>query len=202
MDSIDTAGADASIAESAAQLLLVRHCQSVGQEPDAPLTSLGREQATRLARALHGHGIARIVSSPYLRARQSIEPLAAALGLPVETDHRLIERILAPTPLDDWRERLRAAWDDMDLALLGGESSNQAIRRGMTALDAVLAAGRLPAVVVTHGNLLALLLHAFDGRPGFTTWERLTNPDLFAVVREPAGGPETRRWRATRTWRP
>jgi 2,3-bisphosphoglycerate-dependent phosphoglycerate mutase len=60
-----------------------------------------------------------------------------------------------------------------------------------------VATGRLPAVVVTHGNLLALLLHAFDGRPGYATWEQLSNPDLFVVTHEPPA-----RFTATRSWPP
>jgi 2,3-bisphosphoglycerate-dependent phosphoglycerate mutase len=177
-------------------LYLVRHCQSSGQAPDAPLTPLGHQQAAQLAETLRPREIARIVSSPYLRACQSIEPLARQRGLPVETDERLIERVLSPEPLDDWRERLRAAWNDHDLALPGGESSRQATTRGLAALHDVLADGRRPTVVVSHGNLLSLLLHAFDGRPGFSTWEQLTNPDLFEVAYEPIAA----RWTATRTW--
>src|SRR6476619_921667 len=104
-------------------LLLVRHCQSTGQAPDAPLTSLGEQQAEQLADVLQSRGIARIVASPYTRAVQSAQPLAQRLGLAIETDERLIERALTSDPLDDWRERLRAAWADFDLALPGGESS-------------------------------------------------------------------------------
>src|SRR5215216_3638865 len=141
-------------------LYLVRHCQGAGQEPDAPLTAIGREQAEHLADVLQGRGIARIVSSSYARAGQTVEPLARRLGLSVETDERLIERVLSPEPLGDWRDRLRAAWEDHDLALPGGESSRAATRRGLAALAEILADGRQPAVVVTHGNLLALLLHA------------------------------------------
>ena len=183
-------------------LYLVRHCQTSGQAADAPLMALGHEQAERLAAWLRPLGIARIVSSPYLRARQSVEPLAAALGLPLETDERLIERVLSPEPLDDWCQRLKAAWDDHDLALPGGESSRQATARGMAAVMDVLADGRQPAVVVSHGNLIALLLHAFDGRPGFATWEQLSNPDVFEVVYKPATAQGAARWQAMRTWTP
>jgi 2,3-bisphosphoglycerate-dependent phosphoglycerate mutase len=167
---------------STVHLYLVRHCQSSGQAPDAPLTPLGHEQAGRLAAALGELGIQRIVSSTFLRAQQSVSPLAHRLGLPVELDARLIERTLTTEPLEDWRSALRAAWDDHDLALPGGESSRAATARGLAALRDILADGRLPAVVVTHGNLLSLLLHAFDGRPGYATWEALSNPDLFEVV--------------------
>ena len=148
-------------------LYLVRHCQSTGQEPDAPLTPLGHEQARMLAGRLSTLGVARIVSSPYTRAWQSVEPLAPRLGLAIERDERLIERVLSTEHLPDWRERLLAAWNDFDLALPGGESSRAATARGLVALDDVLAADQLPAAVVAHGNLISLLLHAFDGRPGF-----------------------------------
>src|SRR3954453_2868357 len=43
-------------------IYLVRHCQSTGQAPDAPLTDLGRQQARRLADALDELGIERIIS--------------------------------------------------------------------------------------------------------------------------------------------
>lgn len=183
-------------------LYLVRHCQSGGQAPDSPLTALGQEQSECLATWLLPLGIVRIVSSSYLRAHQSVEPLARQLGLGVEMDDRLIERVLSTERLDDWRGRLLAAWDDHDLILPGGESSRQATQRGMAALEEIVVDDRLPVVVASHGNLISLLLHAFDGRPGFATWEQLTNPDVFEVVYAPAGDGSAARWQATRIWSP
>jgi 2,3-bisphosphoglycerate-dependent phosphoglycerate mutase len=181
-------------------LFLVRHCQTSGQEPDAPLTALGWEQAERLAAFLEPHAVTRIVSSTHLRARQSIEPLAARLSLPVETDARLVERVLSIDPLPDWRERLLASWADFDLALPGGESSRAATARGLAAIEDVLAGSHVPAVVVAHGNLIALLLHALDGRPGFEAWQALTNPDVFRVERLHGTSSAGPRWQVTRVW--
>ncbi|MBD2682778.1 MULTISPECIES: histidine phosphatase family protein [Nostoc] len=48
----------------------------------------------------------RVISSPFTRAYQSIAPLAERLGLSIETDNRLAERVLCATALADWRERL------------------------------------------------------------------------------------------------
>src|SRR2546430_1209620 len=123
---------------------LVRHCQSSGQAPDASLTDLGRRQALRLADALASHGIRRIVSSPYAARRQPIEPLAQRLSLGVETDERLVERVLAATSLPDWQERIRASFDDLTVALPGGESTSTAAERGMQALAEVLRNDLLP----------------------------------------------------------
>ena len=131
-----------------------------------------------------------------LRVEHVRHQSVARIG-PQTDDDRLIERNLSSEPLEDWRERLKAAWDDHDLTLPGGESSRTATQRGMAALEEIVSDGRFPTVVVTHGNLLALLLHAFDGRPGYATWEQLSNPDLFEVVHEPPS-----RFTATRTWTP
>jgi 8-oxo-dGTP diphosphatase len=56
-----------------------------------PLDERGRRQALALVELLPPLGLRRIVSSPYVRCVQTVEPLAAALGLPIEQDDRLAE---------------------------------------------------------------------------------------------------------------
>ena len=175
-------------------LYLVRHCHATGQEPNAPLTPEGEAQAQRLADVFAERGVRRIVSSPFLRARASVAPLAERLGLIVEVDERLAERVLCRRPITDWRDRLRASFDDLDLCLEGGESSRAAMARGAAALQDALAGDR-PVVVVTHGNLLALLLRHLDGTSGFLAWEGLSNPDVFSIsVSPPAATRVERIW--------
>lgn len=64
-----------------------------GDRPDIerPISAGGARQAEALARRLAGEGVARLVSSPYVRCRQSLEPLAEQVGLAIETDERLAE---------------------------------------------------------------------------------------------------------------
>src|SRR5690348_8352577 len=104
-------------------LYLIRHCQTTGQEPDAVLTVEGGQQAEKLCEFLSEAPIARIVSSPFVRAVQSITPLAHRLGVPIEMDPRLQERVLSDHPLANWREQLRQSFEHLDLRLPGGESS-------------------------------------------------------------------------------
>ena len=59
---------------------------------DIPLNETGREQARVASRFLRDQNITRIVASPLSRAFETAQIVAEALGLPVETDPRLIER--------------------------------------------------------------------------------------------------------------
>lgn len=161
-------------------LYLVRHCAAEGQAPDAPLTAQGRQQALALSVLLTGRGIKRIVSSPFLRARQSIEPFADAMGLTVEIDDRLIERVLSTQSRPDWLSRLEESFSNLDLCLDGGESSRAAMARGISAVADLLEAGAA-TVAVTHGNLATLILKHFDDSFSFEEWRRLTNPDVYRI---------------------
>ena len=162
------------------QLVLVRHAAASGQEAGAPLTSEGERQARELADFLTQFDIERVISSPFVRATESVRPFCSRVGLPVETDDRLVERVLSARNFADWREHLRRSFDDPDYCLEGGESSRTAQARGTAVLHSALASGER-CVLVTHGNLLALILRSIDATAGFDVWSSLTNPDVFVV---------------------
>ena len=169
------------------RLLLVRHCQSSGQTPDAELTELGFQQANALAEFLSGRQIDVIASSAYKRAQQSIEPFAAATGLTVRTDHRLNERTLSANPMDSWRELVRDSFEDLDLRAAGGESAREVLNRAWAGLNDLLGGDyRLP-IAVTHGNLMSLVLNSLDPTFGYKEWEILSNPDVFRLQRSGNG---------------
>jgi phosphohistidine phosphatase SixA len=78
-------------------IYLLRHARA-GRRRDwkddddlRPLTKIGRRQAAAIAQSLAGAGIERIVTSPYVRCRESVEPLAARLRLPVDLSEALSE---------------------------------------------------------------------------------------------------------------
>jgi 8-oxo-dGTP diphosphatase len=82
-----------------APLYVVRHAKAGTRErwtgPDElrPITPRGRRQARRLVERFHGVEVARIVSSPAVRCVQSVEPLAAARALEIETAPELAEGV-------------------------------------------------------------------------------------------------------------
>jgi 2,3-bisphosphoglycerate-dependent phosphoglycerate mutase len=162
-------------------LYLVRHCQATGQEPDAPLTETGRKQAIELASWFSEVPIERIISSPFARAFQSVMPLSKHLGVKVEVDQRLIERVLSPVQLDNWRECLAKTFVDLDLNFEGGESSYIAMMRGVAVVSQTIQQTANPVVIVTHGNLMTLILKYFNEQVGYAEWENLQNPDIYSL---------------------
>lgn len=162
-------------------IYLVRHCQAEGQAANAQLTEAGKRQALRLASFLQPKNIEYIVSSPYERAYGSISPLAEQCGIDIAVDERLKERVLSGQNHSDWRDKLRMTFDDLQLCFDGGESSHQAMSRAIPVLEEVLSGSYANAVIVTHGNLLALMLKYYDDRIGYDDWEKLTNPDVYRL---------------------
>ncbi len=79
------------------KIYLVRHAKAqrrTGWESSdgmRPLSPAGHDQAMGLVERFEGVSLARVLSSPALRCRQTAEPVAARFGLPVEVDARLSE---------------------------------------------------------------------------------------------------------------
>jgi phosphohistidine phosphatase len=73
------------------RLLLARHAEAAPGDPDElrELTDNGRGQARALGERLAAEDVAVILTSPLLRARQTAEILAEAVGAPVEIDERI-----------------------------------------------------------------------------------------------------------------
>lgn len=159
-------------------IYLVRHCSAAGQEPDALLTEAGKQQALALADFFQDIPVNRIISSDYTQAIASITPLAASKKLTIESEPKLRERILALERRDDWFELLRHSFTDASFCLPGAESGQDATARILDVIEQAHEANKT-TILVTHGNLFALLLQHVDNRFDFDTWRTLSNPDVY-----------------------
>jgi 8-oxo-dGTP diphosphatase len=80
-------------------LLLIRHAPAgdreewVGDDRRRPLDERGWQQAERLVELLAPYEVNRILSSPYDRCVQTVEPLARARGLQIEPREDLGEEL-------------------------------------------------------------------------------------------------------------
>jgi probable phosphoglycerate mutase len=175
-------------------LYLVRHGQSEwnltgrlqGQTPDVALTALGHQQAREAAAAVAGSHAAAVYSSDLLRARQTAEPIAAALGCSVQLDPALREQNFGLLQGMSSAEALaNPGYDllDPDAHAPGGESTRALYDRAAACLMGY--ARRHPeqaCVLVTHGDLIRAALSWSAGLPvEQMAWADVLNGSTTAV---------------------
>jgi len=160
-----------------ARLLLIRHGESEGNRdrvftltPEVPITDAGRVQAAAAAEWIAvRYAPARVVSSPFRRARQTADILARRLGLDVHVEEDLREQSygsLAGQPYGALRDCA-----DYDPAAYwtwappgGGESLVDVAARAGAALDRVARAHPDDdVVVVSHGGVMMALWRHVTG---------------------------------------
>lgn len=175
------------------RLILVRHGESEGnrdrrftQSPEVPITAVGREQA-RVAGALIARHFrpARVVASPYTRARQTAEIIAAGGALEVEIEAALREQsfgALAGQPYEalltdaSYHEGPRWQWRPP-----GGESLTDVYARVVPAFERLAREGLgRDVVLVSHGGVMLALCAFVTG-----SWDGLSvTPNAGVVVVE------------------
>ncbi|MFD4704056.1 histidine phosphatase family protein [Gottfriedia sp. NPDC058432] len=163
------------------EIYIIRHCEAVGQPYEANLTKRGLHQANHLADFYSKIKIDQIISSPFLRAIQSIEPTSNEKKIDIVLDDRLSERMLSSIDLPDWLDKLEATFEDMELKFDGGESSQEATNRAISVIDEIIKSEKKSTIVVTHGNLMSLILKQFNEEFGFENWKKLSNPDIYLL---------------------
>ncbi|WP_277674005.1 histidine phosphatase family protein [Piscibacillus halophilus] len=163
-------------------IYLVRHCQATGQAPDCELTDKGLTQAQHLADFFEDQDIDQIITSPYTRAVHSILPTAERKNLDIYVHEDLKERVLSTEKLDNWLEPLEQSFNDLHMKLPGGESSYEATQRFLPIFEAIKLGQVKTTIIVSHGNLLTLMLKHFDRRYGFQDWKNISNPDVYKIT--------------------
>lgn len=92
-------------------------------------------------------------------------------------------------------EVLERTYTDDNFAEEGGESSRSATARGLEVLEECWIRPEQSVAVITHGNMLSLLLRHYERSFGYEEWRLLTNPDVYVLERqrEEQGPPSIRR---------
>jgi probable phosphoglycerate mutase len=158
------------------QIILIRHGETewnsarrIQGQIDIPLSAIGEAQAVRLAERLEqGPPIDCIYSSDLARARQTAEPAAARLGLPVNTLQGLRERAYGSFEgLTGDEVRLRypadyARWQARDPSFRPGTGESQQVFYERCTAQLATLVSRHPGqrvVCVTHGGVLNCAYH-------------------------------------------
>ncbi len=144
-------------------IYVLRHCKATGQEFDAAITTDGIKSAQQLVPVLAKLNIDHIYVSEMNRTYESIKPYLTNYKTPLTYDSRLNERILS----------------DFHYRIHNGETSLEAQQRILEVFKSIPVNEH--ALIVTHGNIMSLLLNHFDKQFGFDEWKALKNPDLYAI---------------------
>ncbi|MFZ9678959.1 MAG: histidine phosphatase family protein [Quisquiliibacterium sp.] len=153
------------------ELIMIRHGVTAWNKErrfqgqiDIPLDDEGLRQAQLLGQSMAGAALAAVYASDLTRARQTAEPLASAIGLPVVAEPGLRERHYGAFEGRTWDELQRehaadfARWRarEPDFSLPGGGETLLALHDRVETTMRALAA-RHPGssvVAVTHGGVL------------------------------------------------
>ena len=165
---------------SATRLCLVRHGETawnaegrVQGQVDVPLSAVGLAQARAVAAALAGERFAAIYSSDLTRVRQTAEPAAGRLGLPVALDAALRERhygMFERHTYVEVRERYPAEYarfrdKDLDFDFVSGESLRAFAARALACVAALVERHAGESILVfTHGGVLEMVYRHASGR--------------------------------------
>ena len=153
-------------------IYLVRHAEYApiegGSHLDnekAPLSSLGKKQASALGQKFKRYKIDKIYSSTLSRAKETASVIASQIRVPVEYDERLNEQIISlhATDRSAIKELKRRVRQDHAFVPPDGESVNQAADRFIRALREISQTGLSRAALVSHCQVIqAALLTLFS----------------------------------------
>ncbi|MBE6754808.1 MAG: GNAT family N-acetyltransferase [Ruminococcaceae bacterium] len=169
------------------EIYLMRHAQpdwSVHDEYSRPLTERGRADRDRAYAYLEDKGIEVVVSSPYLRAMDTVAPFAAARGIKVEKSIDMRERRVDSLWLteEEMNRFIRAQWDDHEHRLTDGESLREAQERCIAALKDILHRHANKKVLIGgHGTAFSTILNYYCPEFGYVQHQHILKFLPFVV---------------------
>jgi 2,3-bisphosphoglycerate-dependent phosphoglycerate mutase len=144
------------------------------------LTEVGHRQAQALVAQLVALAPTTVVSSPYRRAVQTVEPTANMLGVEVGTDWRLREWDSGLEVCPDWADHYARSWADQTLARPSGESLHELARRAVDVLRRFMSEGGDQVLVVgSHGTFISQALAGFGVPVDWAFWRDMPMPAVY-----------------------
>jgi 2,3-bisphosphoglycerate-dependent phosphoglycerate mutase len=165
-------------------IYLVRHAEVdyIPDEYSRPLSEKGNNDALKLTELFKEYDVSRVISSPYLRAINTIRGIAEDRGITIEIIYDFRERKIANYPIEDFISFTRQQWNNFNYCLETGENLNEVQARGIDALKSILERYNEEDIVIgTHGTILGVILNFFNKRYDYDFWKSMKMPDIFKL---------------------
>jgi 2,3-bisphosphoglycerate-dependent phosphoglycerate mutase len=170
-------------------IFMIRHAESpfiFGEERTRKLSKDGEHNAEKVAKLMLNEKIDAIVSSPFARSIQTIEPIATTRNLKIELYEELKERMIKGNYKLPWGEvepAIKKSFEDKDYCLPGGETTRQAQERAVPIVKQLLKEYEGESIVLgTHGNIMTIIMNYFDGKYGYDFWASTSKPDIYKLI--------------------
>lgn len=167
-------------------IYLVRHAEpNYNNHDDATreLTAKGLQDCQLLVNFFDQKPINTIISSPYKRAVDTIQPVADQLGLPIDLMADFRERKIDDVWIEDFKTFTANQWQNFVYKHSdSGESLAEVQARTIAALTALLDNSRAENLVISsHGTAISTMLNHYNPNFGLADFERIKTLMPFVV---------------------
>ncbi|OAB47134.1 histidine phosphatase family protein [Paenibacillus antarcticus] len=166
-------------------IYFVRHAESPyieNEERTRGLSNKGQRDSIKVKELLINEGIDVFVSSPYERAKATIQQLANDCSADILIEEDLRERAIGDFTNWDFKEAKRKVYEDVHFTFPNGESSHQAQNRARACIEKILIHHQGKRIVIgTHGDIMTLMMNHFDAEYDYDFWMSSTMPDIYKL---------------------
>jgi len=170
-------------------IYMIRHAESpfiIGQERTRKLSNQGEIDAKKVTAIMNEKEIDLVVSSPYIRAIQTIEGIVDSKNIEVKIFEELRERQLKGAyklPEEEIQQAIKKSFEDIDFKLSGGESVRDVQNRAIPIIKDLLNKFETKTIIIgTHGNVMTIIMNYFNKKYGYDFWKNTSKPDIYKLV--------------------
>lgn len=155
----------------------VRHAEpdfTNHNDMERPLTIKGKEDSKLVTDYLRDKDIEIVLSSPYLRAVETVKDFADSFGHTIITVEDFRERKVDGVWIEDFNRFTEQQWSDFNYKLSDGECLNEVQIRNVNALKQVIKEYSDKNIVIgSHGTALSTIINYFKPSFGFVDFQRI-----------------------------
>lgn len=170
-------------------IYMIRHAEShfiIGQERTRKLSNQGEIDAKKVTVIMNEKEIDLVVSSPYIRAIQTIKGIVDSKNIEVKVFEELRERQLKGAyklPEEEIQQAIKKSFEDIDFKLSGGESVRDVQNRAIPIINDLLNNYKTKTIIIgTHGNVMTIIMNYFNKEYGYDFWKNTSKPDIYKLV--------------------
>lgn len=138
------------------------------------LSAKGIKDRQLVTKFLADKGVCVVLSSPYIRAVDTVKDFADSRNLEVILENDFRERKVDSGWIEDFTAFSRAQWADFSYKLSDGECLGEVQKRNIEALERVVKEYENKVIVIgSHGTALSTIINWYDSSFGYSEFEQI-----------------------------